>query len=766
MLKCPFPGCIRLFKRAEDCTRHLTSKHKGWQQPSVPQEPLNTSIDGTTLTSNQSQPSSPGSLSPPSQLLSPPPSPGAASPPPPPGTASPPPSLPTSGTAEKSQSHQRTIKIYHPHLTGDICDSEGNPLPEGTPPDPHCVPTNPWDPFDDMIAFQTADLLYQKVEMSQGDTDFLLNLWNLSLHKHDDTGPFYNHEAIHDAIDSIKYGSAPWHCLVTVPDADLPAGAPEWKKAKYEVWYRDPDTVIANMLDNTEFAREFDTQPYVEVKLDGKRRWSDFMSGNYAWNQSTRIYEDDKTTKGAMLVPIILGSDKTTVSVATGNVEYYPLYLSIGNVFNTVRRAHRNAVVPIGFLAIPKSDREYDNDADFRLFKKRLYHSSISAILQSIKPAMEKPVIRRCPDGHYRRVIYDLAAYIADYPEQVYLAGIVQGWCPKCTASPPNLDAAADLRSREHTNIVMSEFCGDGRTLWDNYGIDDGVMPFTVGFPRADIHKMLTSDLLHQTIKGTFKDHLVEWVQIYLTKTVGQAKVQVIMDDIDRRIAAMPAFPGLRRFPHGRQFKQWTGDDSKALMKVYVAAAASYLPDEMVKCFTAFLDFCYLVRRPDIDEDTLASIDEALQRFYHYRQIFIDLGVREDFNLPRQHALSHYHDNIILFGALSGLCSSITESRHITAIKKPWRRSSRYQALSQMLFINQRLDKLAALTAELVYRNLLPPSRLPPPEIDPFEAETDDVGPSDREPIIGELNLAKTRSIIPGIFRNWENTSISLPLNT
>lgn len=34
-------------------------------------------------------------------------------------------------------------------------------------------------------------------------------------------------------------------------------------------------------------------------------------------------------------------------------------------------------------------------------------------------------------------------------------------------------------------------------------------------------------------------------------------------------IAAVPSFPGLRRFPEGRGFKQWTGDDSKALMKVF-----------------------------------------------------------------------------------------------------------------------------------------------------------------------------------------------------
>jgi hypothetical protein len=64
----------------------------------------------------------------------------------------------------------------------------------------------------------------------------------------------------------------------------------------------------------------------------------------------------DPETVGSMLVPIILGSDKTTVSVATGNNEYYPLYLSIGNIHNNVRRAHRNGLVLLAFLAIPKSD--------------------------------------------------------------------------------------------------------------------------------------------------------------------------------------------------------------------------------------------------------------------------------------------------------------------------------------------------------------------------------------------------------------------------
>lgn len=59
--------------------------------------------------------------------------------------------------------------------------------------------------------------------------------------------------------------------------------------------------------------------------------------------------------------------------------------------------------------------------------------------------------------------------------------------------------------------------------------------PFTTSFPRADIHNMLSPDLLHQIIKGTFKDHLVTWVGDYLEIVHGKAGAAVIMADIDRQ---------------------------------------------------------------------------------------------------------------------------------------------------------------------------------------------------------------------------------------
>ena len=56
-----------------------------------------------------------------------------------------------------------------------------------------------------------------------------------------------------------------------------------------------------------------------------------------------------------MFVPVVLGSDKTVASVGTGNTQFWPIYGSIGNIHNNVRRAHGEGVVLIGFLAIPKS---------------------------------------------------------------------------------------------------------------------------------------------------------------------------------------------------------------------------------------------------------------------------------------------------------------------------------------------------------------------------------------------------------------------------
>ena len=119
------------------------------------------------------------------------------------------------------------------------------------------------------------------------------------------------------------------------------------------------------------------------------------------------------------------------------------------------------------------------------------------------------------------------------------------------------------------------------------------------------------------------------------------------------------------------------------------------------------MELCYIFRRNVITTTVLKTADDLLKQFHELRQIFITEGVRSSISLPRQHALVHYLTSIPLFGSPNGLCSSITESKHIKAVKEPWRRSSRFKALVQMLSTIIRLEKLAALRRRFLREGML-----------------------------------------------------------
>jgi Plavaka transposase len=201
---------------------------------------------------------------------------------------------------------QRHGREYHPLLTGEYFKSlfikysiygrVGN-ICQGTevPQEPHREPrsSNIWDPYENRAQFETADFIFRRNQMSAGDIDCLLALWSATLARHGESPPFKNHRDLYQTIDSTTFGCvnlAPWESFTISYKDDRPTGEyPSWMDKEFEVWYRNPDALLRNLIANPSFANKFDFVPYHEYHY-GKHRFCDFMSGDWAWKQAVSLF--------------------------------------------------------------------------------------------------------------------------------------------------------------------------------------------------------------------------------------------------------------------------------------------------------------------------------------------------------------------------------------------------------------------------------------------------------------------------------------------
>jgi Plavaka transposase len=177
-------------------------------------------------------------------------------------------------------------------FVGEICDESGNALPPDIPPGPHDSDKQPndWMPYDNRLQFEVADFLFRRNQMSAGDINFLLSLWTASLAIHSDEPPFSKATHLYETIDSTPLGDVAWESFSLQYNGIRPeSNVPSWMQSEYDVWFRDPRTLIHNLLSNPDFKSGFDYTPFQERTDDGLHRFQDFMSGIWAWNQAVSL---------------------------------------------------------------------------------------------------------------------------------------------------------------------------------------------------------------------------------------------------------------------------------------------------------------------------------------------------------------------------------------------------------------------------------------------------------------------------------------------
>lgn len=178
-------------------------------------------------------------------------------------------------------------------LTGIPCDSNGQNLGPGVQPPPrtprgHVALNDDWSPFENRVEFEMADFMYRRNQLPATQIDLLMEFWAASLGE-GDSPPYSGYNDVYETIDSIPLGDARWESFTVTytgirPDINIPP----WMEADYEVWYRDPRTIIRNQLANPDFEHEIDYTPKQVFDNESEREYSDLMTGNWSWQQAVR----------------------------------------------------------------------------------------------------------------------------------------------------------------------------------------------------------------------------------------------------------------------------------------------------------------------------------------------------------------------------------------------------------------------------------------------------------------------------------------------
>jgi hypothetical protein len=391
------------------------------------------------------------------------------------------------------------------------------------------------------------------------------------------------------------------------------------------------------------------------------------------------------------LIPVLLGSDKAHLTDHSGDKSAWPLYLSIGNIHSSVRNKPSEkcwiliAYIPIAIFSDPKALRT--------TLQARLFHQCLKIVVTSLKDAGQKGDMLEDSRGDHRLCYPRIAAYLADYPEQI-LINVTPSLCsPVTTAGYHNLgdDKPHPRRTREwilsRIALILEDVDADDiasyMTAAKEHGLSGVDQPFWADLPGYEPDLVICPDILHGLLR-MWRDHILKWVR-YL----------VGVPELDRRIRNLQPLVGMRHFKHGiSSLSQWSGREDRELQRVLLAviAGAPRIDQHAMRCLRAFHDFLYLAQYRSHSTTTLGYLEQSLHVFHSLKKVFITNSARRGdkgnvirhFCIPKLAGLHSYAYHIPRMGSSVQFSTEITETCHQLMAKAPYKATNGRDFFVQM----------------------------------------------------------------------------------
>jgi len=347
----------------------------------------------------------------------------------------------------------------------------------------------------------------------------------------------------------------------------------------------------------------------------------------------------------------------------------------------------------------------------------------MSFLFQPLESLGKTGLLMTSGDGAVRDCHPIVAVYAGDYPEQL-LVTCVKAGCPTCPAPRDKLGDPESVEPPRELQPILDalDTIGDGPTAFSRACQDVGIKPIQRPFwerlPFVNIFRSITPDVLHQLYQGNIK-HLISWLQ----QACGE-------DEIDARCRRLPPNHNIRLFLKGiSHLSRITGTEHDQICRfllgliidIRIPTAGRGATGRLVRAVRGLLDFLYLAKYPVHTSETLDLMEKALQMYQENRQVFIDLGIRHDFNFPKDHFLNHYRELIELFGTTDNFNTEYTERLHIDFAKDAYRATNFKDEYPQMTAWLDRHERVL-LHDKFIQRRLQGSSAHPraPPQIPPL----------------------------------------------